>query len=93
MTDQEAARWEKKRQQGQLRFTVIFGILLWGLPVGLIWPVAMSAILGWKFTFPFRALSMAVFMFGGIFFGRRLWNSFERRYAARAKAIADRQSE
>lgn len=81
LTEMQASKWKKTRELGVRRFTLINGVLMWGLPAGIVWAIAMAAIQGWNRLPAFLVLSMIAFPLGGIFYGRLMWRIFEARYA------------
>jgi hypothetical protein len=82
MTEKQATRWKKTRQMGRGRYTLIYGVLIWGVATGVIWALAMSAIQGWERLPILLVLALVAFPIGGIFFGRLMWRIFEARYEA-----------
>jgi hypothetical protein len=85
MSEKQAARWKKTRQMGRGRYTLIYGVLLWGLFSGVTWALAMAAIQGWDRLPILFVLALIAFPIGGVFFGRLMWRVFEARYAATMK--------
>jgi hypothetical protein len=82
LTEQQRRHWELKRRKGPWRYTLMHGVLLWGVPVGIVWSIVMAAMQGWN-KFPLLlGLALVGFPLGGIVYGRLMWRIFEARYAA-----------
>ena len=82
MTEKQAARWKKTRQMGRGRYTLIYGVLIWGVATGVIWSVAMAWMQGWERLPGLLVLALIAFPIGGFFYGRLMWRIFESRYNA-----------
>ena len=82
LTAEQRERWKKTRQMGRGRYTLIYGVLLWGVGVGFLWALAMAWIQGWNRLPMFLVLALIGFPIGGIFYGRLMWRVFEARYEA-----------
>lgn len=82
LTDKQREKWEKTRQMGPKRYTLIYGMLLWGVPVAFLWSVTMSAMQGWDRLPLLLVIALIGFPIGGIFFGKLMWRILEARYAA-----------
>ena len=82
LTQKQAAKWKKTRELGSRRFTLINGVLLWGLPAGIVWAIAMAALQGWNRLPLFLVLALIGFPLGGVFYGKLMWRIFEARYEA-----------
>jgi hypothetical protein len=70
--------WKKIRAQGQIRFVIIYGMLIWGgstaLGAGLlIWLFAPTVKLA-----TFSALSLGIFPLSGVLLGMSIWRDCER---------------
>jgi len=82
LTEKQAARWKKTRRMGRWRYTLIYGVLLWGIPVAILWSVAMAWTQGWGMLPNLLKLSLIGFPIGGVLYGRLMWWIFETRYEA-----------
>jgi hypothetical protein len=82
LTDKQRARWEKTRRMGIRRYVLLYGMLLWGIPAGIVWVLAMSSGLGWYRLPILLLIALTVFPISGILFGRLMWRVLEARYAA-----------
>lgn len=86
LTDAEAARWERVRQQGKARFIWTQGVLRWG---GVMFAFSLGlfqhAHYGAAFTLEGRGeirilVALATWIFVGFGYGRSSWNRMEQRY-------------
>jgi len=82
MTEKQAARWKKTRQMGRGRYTLIYGVLIWGVVTGVLWSIAMAWMQGWAQLPGLLVLALIGFPIGGYFYGRLMWRIFESRYHA-----------
>jgi hypothetical protein len=81
LTRQQAERWRKTREMGRRRYTMVYGMLLWGISSGLLWAIAMSWMVGWD-RLPLYLLGALIgFPIGGVLWGRLMWRILEARYA------------
>ncbi|MGH6814307.1 MAG: hypothetical protein ACREC6_01235 [Hyphomicrobiaceae bacterium] len=79
---ERSKRWEATRQQGRRRFILVYGVLGWGVPTGILFSLA-----SWFFdpnlnVMVAAPLAMIVFPIGGILWGRWMWHVGERAYLA-----------
>jgi hypothetical protein len=89
MTDKQLERWEKTRQMGRTRFIWLQGVLAWGVTVGVMWAVAMTAVRGeWDRLPILLAIALVGFPIGGYFFGALMWKTSEAAYR---KAIEEKE--
>jgi hypothetical protein len=91
LTKEQAKKWEKTRRMGRGKYTLIYGMLLWGIPTAILWALAMSAVQGWDRLPLLLVLALVAFPIGGIFFGRLMWKIFETRYAAAVQKPAKKR--
>jgi uncharacterized membrane protein len=91
MTEKQAARWAKTRQMGRGRYTLIYGVLIWGVVTGILWAVAMAWMQGWNQLPGFLIFGLIGFPIGGYFYGRLMWRIFEARYDAAKQEKAKRR--
>jgi hypothetical protein len=80
MKDYKYQKWEKTRKLGIVKFTLIYGVLLWGVPVGILWTLSILIFFpsgAWLST---MVIALIVFPIGGITFGRLLWQYAENNY-------------
>jgi len=81
MTEREASAWSAVKARGRQRYILMTGILGWGLLMAF--GVTLVTEL---FTDPpgplwgRLALALAIYPFGGFWFGQRMWSDNERRY-------------
>jgi hypothetical protein len=89
MTRQELERWEQLRANGKQKFILMYGVLYWGVGVGIsfgIVNVLVDHLMGEQvFTYAhmFRTITLGVLGFPlmGYVWGRSIWSYNERRYA------------
>jgi hypothetical protein len=91
LTTKQAARWRKTRQIGRGRYTLIYGVLLWGLSSGVIWAVAMSWMMGWERLPIYLVGAVVAFPLAGTLWGRLMWRILEARHAATPREKAKRR--
>lgn len=77
-------KWEKTRQLGKKKFIIKSGVLGWGLPFVIGWPIIMFFITSGERTL-FKLISLfftalIVFPIGGYFSGLTMWNLSEKKY-------------
>src|SRR5262245_33770741 len=80
-TAEKITQWERIRARGVGRFIFVYGVLAWGIPFGLIFPVLFAAAMGelrqiariYSLTFPLALV-------GGFIFGLLMWLVAERNY-------------
>ena len=82
LTKEQVKKWEKTLRMGRGKYSLIYGMLLWGIPTAILWALAMSAVQGWDRLSMLLMLALVAFPIGGIFFGRLMWKIFEARYDA-----------
>jgi hypothetical protein len=80
MNQKQFERWAKTRQIGRTAHIWRCGVLGWGLPVGIIWAVAMAAIQGWDRLPILLPVALIGFPIGGYFFGVWTWRTSEKAY-------------
>jgi hypothetical protein len=95
MSDREAMRWERQRAGGLLRFMLIHGVVMWGLPTALLAAVVTevaSPLIDARRTFVEQlGFNLVAMPFGGILYGWVLWNiraSQHRRWLGEARRVA-----
>ncbi len=87
MNQKQFERWAKTRQIGRSRFIWRFGVFAWGVPVGVIWAIAMAAMRGWDQLPIFLPFALIGFPIGGYVFGVWIWKISESKYQ---KALEDK---
>ena len=91
MDEKQKASWRRVRDKGQLRYALLYGGVVWGLPVGLLFVTgdlvfrlienrsAVSLITGSPFgKYIFQ---VTVFYLSGVALGLLMWNRYEREYS------------
>ncbi len=72
-------KWERTRRDGQLRFVVVYGMLMWGRPL-----FAFMVTLDWQRflqeSLAKQIAAAAIWLLGGAGFGGILWWLNELRY-------------
>jgi len=85
MNEKQRNRWERIRAQGKGRYIILYGVLLWGVPTGLL-SIALSTLLPFAGAdsrpslLPITTLSMTLFPLGGIAYGLLVWKLAEWQY-------------
>ncbi|QEL19011.1 hypothetical protein [Limnoglobus roseus] len=69
MTPKQAKRWATTRAKGRSRFIWFNGVLVWGLTMAVVWPVAMAAVQGWDRLPLLMACAIVGFPIAGYYFG------------------------
>jgi hypothetical protein len=86
MNDKQFGYWPKTREMGRGRYTLIYGVLMWGIATGIGWAIVMAAMQGWD-RLPFLLVgALILFPIGGIFWGRYMWRMMEARYQKELEA-------
>jgi hypothetical protein len=77
MNDQLQA-WEVKRKMGRARFVLLYGIIFWAIPVGVI----VNFIIGWLDGFSESRIitSTIIWPITGVVFGTITWKKAEKKY-------------
>lgn len=70
----EMERWAKARAQGMLRYVLVSGVLMWGLPMFVVMTFVVSHP-----TLPLL-VSGLIWGVGGVCFGVAMWLTQEYRY-------------
>jgi hypothetical protein len=84
-TEKQAASWAETRKQGRDSFIKRRGVIGWGLPTGILFSLLMGFLQGWD-RLPFLLpVALVMFPIGGIYWGRWVWDTAERAYAAYLK--------
>ncbi len=79
MNPRDVERWEKTRRMGRGRYVWLVGVIIWGLPTGVLWSLLMGMREGWE-QFPiFLILGLIGFPLCGYFFGTWTWLLSEKR--------------
>jgi uncharacterized membrane protein len=89
--DEQKACWRRVRTKGQLRYALLYGGLVWGVPVGLLFVVGdfIVSLIENHFTFSFMSgdlfgryiFEMVFFYISGWILGLLMWNRYEREYS------------
>ena len=79
MTADSAAKWERRRARGFISFVLLSGVLLSGLPSGIIWGVLFHLISHGKWSDAALG-ALVVGGAGGLTSGVMNWIRGERRY-------------
>gem|GEM_PF-1377100 len=93
MDEEQDSSWRRVRVKGQLRYALVYGGVVWGLPTGLLF-VLLNLIFSlaeshFAFSSMFvysigKSIFPAVgFYFSGCILGWLMWNRYEREYRAR----------
>jgi hypothetical protein len=87
-------RWSETRRMERSRYIWRYGVLGWGLSVGVIWALVMSALQGWERLPILLPLALIGFPIGGYFFGVCTWRTTaaHREQAARSASETQHQS-
>ena len=89
MTRQELERWEQLRANGKQKFILLYGVLYWGVGVGIAFGLVNTVInhaMGeqvFNYGQMLREITLGVLGFPlmGYVWGRSIWSYNERRYA------------
>ena len=85
MKPEQLAKWKETRKKGKLRFVLVHGVLLFGLPMF----VAMTLFREWGNLDPqLLAISAVVWSLGGAAFGAAMWFVQERQLRKAEQAEA-----
>ena len=71
-------KWEERRKLGRTKFILIYGIVYWGIPVGII----MVLFNGWRFGFsvPRIVTACITWPIAGVVYGFFMWHMMEKKY-------------
>lgn len=89
MTPDQIKQWSKTRRMGRTRYVWLYGVLRWGLTVGVVWAVVMAAFQGWERLPILLALAVVGFPMGGYLFGVVTWRQNEGQYEQAKRAKPD----
>ena len=91
MDEEQKASWQRVRSKGQLRYALLYGGVVWGLPIGLLFVLVnvVASLVESHFTFSLmsgfsfgKSIFTAVgFYFSGCILGWLMWNRYEREYS------------
>lgn len=73
--------WERLRKKGKIKYIIINGMLLWGLPMAVIMNIYFHYRADYPW-FPSIYYITPIFLIGGIIFGSIMWSILEKRYQA-----------
>ena len=72
--------WHRCREKGRTRFIWLHGILGWGIPAGLIAGYIAGYDKPHDDMIQTMILNLFFFPIGGYFYGRHMWNHWEKKY-------------
>ena len=78
------ARWERIKQGGIWRFVLLWGALVWGLPMGII-GIIFEQVSRKEEAFPWYFI-LGLCLAGGFVFGLAMWFLTMRSYSRALKA-------
>jgi hypothetical protein len=64
---------------GRSKFVLLYGVLLWGIPTGILFALVRGYSDGWGTFLPQLILSLILFPLGGILYGRLMWKLLVRK--------------
>lgn len=70
--------WTQIRKKGEKHFILFHGVLGWGLLTGILFQAIQHFVFGKPITIAGVLITMIAFAIGGYFFGKIMWNSYER---------------
>ena len=82
MKEKDFKNWQQRRKQGALRFTLVQGLLCWGIPMFIVMTFVVNdvfneqGIIQWAQVF----IGAVVWSIGGCLFGAFLWFVTEQQY-------------
>lgn len=88
MKDDQFKAWEKTRTKGKLKFVLVTGVLLWGLPM-LIFMAFINKPFTDGFTSKSAIIHCIVWPLAGVVYGLLTWHYSERKYK---KNLANRSN-
>lgn len=90
MDQKQRESWERVRSKGELRYTLFYGGVVWGIPIGLFEGIIHFVVelfmnhFSLSFLslnyFGFAIFSLGFFYFSGCVLGFLMWNSYEKKY-------------
>jgi hypothetical protein len=81
MKDDKFKKWEKIRKLGIVKFTLLYGVLLWGVPVGTFWYLIMQFFIHDEISLYYTlVLTLIICPIGGLVFGKLMWQFSENTY-------------
>jgi hypothetical protein len=89
--------WSQKRRKGKLHFVLLWGGVLWGLPLGIIWILSDFLFTNNYTENSAQFFDKAIFMLCSFFIGGCLfrvydWNKNESKYLAPNALDAGKQN-
>lgn len=72
-------KWEKTRELGMIKYILFYGILQFGLPLGIFMSL-FNLFVSQRPLLPQLAINVPLFVLGGIFYGFLTWKSRESMY-------------
>lgn len=86
-SEQQLQKWAKTLALGRKQYILLYGVLGWGVPTGLIWALILAWRDGWDKLPGFMIGGLIGFPIGGILFGALMWKWSEAAYQ---KSLAKR---
>jgi hypothetical protein len=91
MDEKQKASWRRARAKGQLRYALLYGGVVWGLPLGLLFVavdlvfrlIDKRSIVSLIASAPFGRyiFQVAFFYLSGLVLGLLMWSRYEREYS------------
>ena len=81
MKEKEFSAWSETRKKGKLKFTLVNGLLAWGVPMFIIMTfVANDAFDDSGIILSYVLINAVAWTVGGLLFGIATWFYSERKY-------------
>jgi hypothetical protein len=80
MNEKQQKRWERMKGKGRLRFVLIYGVLLFGLPQMILWTLIDYFREPQKLTLSRLMVWSSVCLLMGFVSGLTSWELFDRNY-------------
>lgn len=80
MTTEQAEKWSKTRELGRSKYIWKYGVIRWGVVVGIVWSMAMAGFHDWKRFLFLLTLAIPGFGFAGYMLGSWTWQMREQEY-------------
>ncbi|MBR9792966.1 MAG: hypothetical protein GYB58_14565 [Gammaproteobacteria bacterium] len=82
MKEKDFKNWQQRRKQGALRFTLVQGLLCWGIPMFIVMTFVVNDVFNDQGIIQWAQVLIAavVWSIGGCLFGAFVWFITERQY-------------
>jgi len=74
-------RWGRIRKNGRKNYIIKYGVILWGIPTGIIWFLGMHFLQTTNPWYIQLIIALIIFPLSGIILGSVTWSAGEKKYS------------